>query len=428
VSAGEWGFAPGASAEEIAGGQEGGGSAVQPRGLEIWIVSQSYLPHYGGITEHAWHLAARLAARGHRVHLLTGNPDRAGRAPRDADPPGVEVVRWGRTLRVPSHGARACVTLAWPAGPTLKRLRRAQVVHLQSPLEPFLPLWALHHARGVKIGTFHTGGSRDHWGYRYFSGWLRGSALGLDRRLAVSAEAARFAAAHFPGEYLVVPNGVDLTRFAPPAGAAADGARPATEPAAGARILQVGRLDPRKGLAHLLEACGALRHACPPAGGIEPQLTLVGDGPERRWLWRQAAREGLRVRFAGAVARGELARFYAEADIFAAPATDGESFGVALLEAMAAGLPIVAADLPGYRETLAGSGAALLYPADSPAQLAQALACLAADAPRRRELGLAGSRFVRRYDWGTIARRVEEVYLEALDHHAARAGGPGPAL
>lgn len=400
---------------------------MHPRSLEIWIVSQSYLPHYGGITEHAWHLAARLAGRGHRVHLLTGNPDRTGSAPRDADPPGVEVVRWGRTLRVPSHGARACVTLVWPAGPTLERLRRAQVVHLQSPLEPLLPLWALRQAQGVKVGTFHTGGSRDHWGYRYFSAWLRGSALRLDRRLAVSAEAARFAAAHFPGPYVVVPNGVDLTRFAPAEGTTADETRRATEPAAGARILYVGRLDPRKGLAHLLEACGALCSARSPAGGLRPQLVLVGDGPQRGTLERQAVRRGLPVRFAGAVARGELARFYAEADILAAPATDGESFGVSLLEAMAAGLPIVAADLPGYRETLAGSGAAILYPADSPTQLAQALARLAADRPRRREMGLSGSRFVRRYDWATIAGRVEEIYLEALEQRASCAGGPGPA-
>ncbi len=383
---------------------------MESRALRIWLVSQSYLPYYGGITEHVWHMAERFAARGHHVRILTGNPVGNGHCAPDPDPAGVQVTRVGHTLRVPSNGARACVTFGRNLGSRIELSYNElpHIVHVQSPLEPFLPLWALHHLPGIKIGTFHTGGRRTHWGYRHFSRWLREPAGKLTVRLAVSREAARFVSQHFPGDYQIMPNGVDLARFMPP------GRRetPARESVGRGelRLLSVGRLDPRKGLDRVIAAVAALHQTLP-----RPlRLVVVGDGPERGHLGRCAQQAGLPVTFAGRVSRAELPRFYREADLLLAPSTDGESFGVSLLEAMAAGLPIVAAGIDGYRETLRDSGAALLYAPLSARDLTAALRALLSDPPRRREMGARGRAYVARFDWDLIASRVEEVYWEAL--------------
>jgi len=388
---------------------------VGQRSLEIWLVSQSYLPYYGGITEHVWHVAQRLAARGHRVSILTGRPLANGHPARDADPPGVTVHRLGRTLRVPSNGARACVTFGWGwrAQLAARRVAPPEIVHIHSPLEPLLPLWALRGLPGVKVGTFHTGGSQDHWGYRRFAARLGGPLAALRVRIAVSREAARYVSRHFPGEYRIVPNGVDTARFRPRAAA--------PPPAAELRVLFVGRCDPRKGLAALLEALALARRG-EGAGGARPRLSLrvVGEGPERPALERRARAAGLPVEFLGGIPRAELPDQYRAADIFVAPSTDGESFGVSLLEALASGLPVVASRIPGYAETLRDSGAALLVEPGSPRALSAALVALAGDPVRRASLGEQGRAFVRRFDWDRVAAEIESLYRGLL--------GPPPVV
>lgn len=394
---------------------------MEQRNLEIWLVSQSYLPYYGGITEHVWHVAQRLAARGHRVSILTGRPLANGHPAADRDPPGVAVHRLGRTLRVPSNGARACVTVGWGWRARLAALRLAppDIVHIHSPLEPLLPLWALRALPGVKVGTFHTGGSRDHWGYRHFATRLAGPMGELRARIAVSQEAARYVSTHFPGEYRIVPNGVDTARFRPHV--ASVSAAPTPE----LRLLFVGRCDPRKGLATLLDALALARRG---AGGADgrPRLSLrvVGDGPERRALERRARAADLPVEFVGGVPRGELPTLYRAADLFVAPSTDGESFGVSLLEALASGLPIVASRIPGYVETLRDSGAALLVEPGSAGALGAALLALAGDAALRARLGEQGRAFVRRFDWDRLATEIESLYWGLLGEPPAAARPP----
>jgi phosphatidylinositol alpha-mannosyltransferase len=417
------------------------------RSLDIWLVSQSYLPYQGGITEHVWHLARELARRGHRVSILTGRAALNGHPCSDPDPPGVRVIRLGHTLRVPSHGARACVTFGWNWHAKLRRLlpSRPEIVHIQSPLEPFLPLWVLRHAPGVKIGTFHTGGRHSHWGYRNFAPWLRRAADRLDARIGVSNEAARFVSRHFPARSEIIPNGVDLARFPPPAPAnchpEAGNRPPAPHPAESqpgeTRILFVGRLDPRKGLDVLLEAFAQLVRTGAPRStvprGIDPRgttprsagqrrlrLVIVGEGPLGSQLQRRVARLNLPVSFAGGVPRAELPRYYHEAELFVAPSSQGESFGVSLLEAMAAGLPILASDITGYRETLHGSGARF-FSASSKEDLCRALGNSLREPEQMHEIADRQRRFVRRYAWDTVAARIEDVYFQALTGSSARA-------
>ena len=369
--------------------------------LRISLVSQSYLPYHGGITEHVWHLSAELAARGHRVAILTGRPLRP-RPSADPDPPGVAVVRVGRTVRVPSNGARACVTCAWRGRPE-DALRRVlggdpDIVHIQSPLEPCLPLWALRNLGGLKVGTFHTAGERPHWGYRTCAPLLAAFARRLDHRIAVSATAARYVARHFPGDYEIIPNGIDPVRFAPTG----------EERKADGRLglLYVGRLDPRKGLPTLLDALE----------GLAPRahLTIVGTGPAGRTLRSRVRARSLPVTFRGALSRSELPACYRAADIFVAPSTDGESFGISLLEALASGRPVVAADIAGYRETLGQTRAGLLYPPGDAATLRRTLRELAGDPERRAAMGRTGRRVAQCYGWDHVTDRIEGVYQALL--------------
>ncbi len=381
--------------------------------LRICLVSQSYLPFHGGITEHVWHLAGALASRGHSVTILTGAPFRPMPIG-DPDPPGVTVRRVGRTVRLPSHGARACVTFGWGWRQSLKPLLKEgiDVVHLQSPLEPVLPLWALKYLPGVKVGTFHTGGDTPHWGYVHGARWLQTFAGRLDLRVAVSREARRFVSDRFPGSYEVIPNGVDLPRFAHPG--AGRPRRVAYGHLPRLRALYVGRLDPRKGLLTLLEALQRYRDLAAAHRWPTLEIDLVGDGPLRRVIDRRVARERLPIRCHGAQSRDALPSFYRDADIFLAPSEHGESFGISLLEAMASHLPMIAANISGYRETLAGSGAALLFQAGSPKALCEAMATMTRIPEQQVRMGEAGFDHVQRYAWPRVAAQVERAYLSCL--------------
>ncbi|MBD3235568.1 MAG: glycosyltransferase [Candidatus Eisenbacteria bacterium] len=399
--------------------------------LRIWLVSQSYLPYHGGITEHVWHLSDALARRGHAVTILTGSPLVPTAERCDADPPGVRVVRLGSTVRIPSHGARACVTLGWNWRGHLAPLRvpRPDLVHLQSPLEPFLPLWMLGKISEPKIGTFHTGGARPHWGYRRFARPLQRLVRRLDARIAVSREAARFARQHFPGTFQIIPNGVDLHRFgsAPrsPLSPSCHGPRPHPGDAAAApELLYVGRLDPRKGLPVLLDAVELLSARRVARGKAPARLTLVGSGPLRGKLERRARAAGLAVRFAGRVTRADLPGHYATADCFIAPSTDGESFGISPLEALATGLPVVASEISGYAEALQGAPTVRFFRAGDPVALAAALHEMlrlrsAADLWPAR--AAAARSFALRFDWSRIASLTEALYLRVLARHARSA-------
>lgn len=423
-----------------------GMQAMVPGPLRIWLVSQSYLPYHGGITEHVWHLSHELALRGHAVTILTGAPLPARSLGGDSDPPGVRLLRVGRTLRVPSHGARACVTLGWNWGAQLRGSNggRPDIVHIQSPLEPFLPLWMLHHAPGLKIGTFHTGGAQRHWGYQRFGPLLQRAVRKLDVRIGVSQEAVRFAGQHFPGHYEIIPNGVDTRRFGgrtngadagsfagPARGslAAREVARPAplgTDPPP-AQLLYVGRLDPRKGLPVLLEALRILRSQQATQALSDVRLTIVGCGPLRGELQQLARRNRLPVRFAGAVTRTDLPGYYAAADLFVAPSVDGESFGISLLEALAAGLPVAASAITGYRETLRGLRAARLSPPGDAGVLAGTIAELLAlrrSTDHWQSHRAAARRFAQRFSWPRIAAQTERIYERALRHAHRSAAAP----
>jgi len=292
---------------------------------------------------------------------------------------------------------------SWWRVADLLRTARFDILHMHEPLMPLVPWFALRQSTVPVVATFHTHREKGHrWYGRYH--WLLDPLMRrVHTRLAVSAAARRTVADAFPGDYQIVPNGIDVDRFRRPA------ARP-PEMASDLRfVLFVGRLEPRKGLDRLIRAMPAVQRHAPDA-----RLAVVGDGPDRAALEAAAREADVDVLFTGRVSDDLLPAYYRAADIVCSPALGDESFGIVLLEAMAAERPIVATRIEGYAEMLGGSGNARLVEIDDPPALAREIVGLLADSELRRALGASGAAFVRDYDWQSIARRLESIYRSIL--------------
>lgn len=381
----------------------------------IAIVSQSYYPVIGGVSEHVHYQAMELLRRGHDVTIVTGpigrDPLRSTRRrsfwslPTDSsfgselirqlEAAGGRIRRVGRTRTIVWNG-RTVTTVGEPGlGRELSRMdpEEFDLVHVHAPFEPFLPFACVQYFRSPIVGTFHTVGSGR--GLRFFRPWLQPIARRLRARIAVSEAAHRFVASDYPGDYDILPNGIDLSRFLP---------RSEVRRAADFRVLTVGRLDPRKGVDVLLRALSSGRVTS------TLQVRVVGSGPERNELETYARQRNLPVQFCGVVSEAELARALSWADLFVAPATFGESFGIVLLEAMAAGLPILASDIEGYRE-LTGQcfGVERARPGDAE-DWAGRLEQLSRDPDRRERMAAANLGFAQMYSWPKIVDQLETIY------------------
>jgi phosphatidylinositol alpha-mannosyltransferase len=343
----------------------------------------------GGVQAQVLGLGRALAAAGHGVVVVAPGPKGA------AQLGGLHVVGVGRSFTVRANGSLAPVA---PTPAAMLRTRRAlrdaaaDVVHVHEPLVPGPALAAATTSGAPVVGSFHRArASRTYVAYGHA---LRRVVRGLDDRVAVSAVArATLWAAAGPCECAILANAIDLERFA--------GAAPV--PAEAPTVLFVGRLEPRKGLGVLLEAYGGL------AG--DSRLRIIGAGPEAATLRRRYDHDR-RISWLGPVSDQELDRELSAAQVLAAPSLGGESFGVVLLEAMAAGTAVVASDIPGYR--LAAAGAAALVPPGDAAALRRALESLLSNAVERDRLVAAGRLVAARHSFGDLATAYEARYAALL--------------
>jgi phosphatidylinositol alpha-mannosyltransferase len=291
---------------------------------------------------------------------------------------------------------------------TLLRREQFDVIHLHEPLIPVLPYLVLLNSRSVNIATFHAFRASSPW-YTAFKPYMTFMMSRLDARIAVSAPARDFVSQYFQGPFDIVPNGIDVDRFhnMEPFPWARDGVP---------RILFVGRYnEPRKGFKYLLRAMPLVHQQFP-----EARLVVVGGGKPDQFEG-QMERYGVRnVDFIGLASPSDLPRYYASCDLFCAPSTSGESFGIVLLEAMAAGKPVVAGDIPGYRSVMTHGQEGLLVPPKDPYAMALALVRLLSDAPLRWRLAAAGRETANAYAWPEIASRVLSVYEHAADATTAQ--------
>lgn len=372
--------------------------------MKIALVSPYDYPYPGGVTEHVRNLAEQFMARGHEVHVIAPSSAQPGSMP--ALP---TVHRIGRPVSIPANGSVARITLPLRGYLQVKRLLTFQafdIVHLHEPMMPALPLAVLHHSPAINVGTFHAFGKSS---MAYFSAKQMLAPLfrRLHGKIAVSGPARDFVARHFPGDYRVIPNGIDYDRFATrlqPIDRFEDDRLD---------VLFVGRLEKRKGLEYLLRAWPAVHAEMPKA-----RLLVVGGGRRlekyRRWVREHAWHE---VHFIGHVSPADLVRYYQTSDVFCAPSTGQESFGIVLLEAMAAGRPIVASRIPGYAEVLEHGSEGLLVEPRNPAALAAGLLRLLRDADLRRAMSDRGRIKAADYDWSHVAERVLAFYDETIAAH-----------
>ena len=354
----------------------------------------------GGVTGHVAQLARELGRSGHEVQVLA--PHSPSREGLDAD----QFVPLGRSVPLPSGGSIARVCLSWWLLPKVKALLQREefdIVHLHEPMAPILPLSVLEYSHSVNIGTFHASYSHQYL-YTLTHPIIKRWHRRLHGGIAVSPAAQRYVNKAFPGDYKIIPNGIDVDHFtshADPWPQYSDGKT---------NILFVGRLEKRKGLKYLLEAYSRLKWDLP-----NIRLLVVGPGQPDRDSFRIIGARGLDdVVFVGKVSYDDLARYYATADIFCAPATGAESFGIVLLEAMAAGKPVVASDIEGYRCILSHGQQGLLFPRKDPEALANSLTLLIENPELGYSMGARGRQMVERYRWSVVASQVEEYYEECL--------------
>ncbi len=361
----------------------------------------------GGVQAHVLGLARGLRERGHHVEVLapaqahspggSGNPD---------NPPLPEFVTpAGRAVGVPYNGSIAplafgpvAVNRAW----RWLRDHDFDVLHLHEPAAPSLSLIVLALADRPVVATFHFATTRS-WALAAAHGLLQPTMEKITARIAVSPLARRVQVEYLGGDAVEIPNGVDVSCFTR--------ARPLPGyPRAGGTVGFVGRFgEPRKGMPVLLAALRTVART-----RLDLRLLVVGHGDAA--ALRRAAGPALasRIRVLGALGDEGKAAMLASVDVLCVPAIGGESFGIVLSEAMAAGTPVVASDLDAFRLVLDGGQAGVLVPTGSPAALSAALDALLDDPERRAVLAAAGRARAATWDWTVIARRVAQVYETAV--------------
>ncbi len=369
--------------------------------MKIALVSPYDYAHTGGVNVHISRLRDNFTSMGHQVKIIAPSSE-PSESSRDGD-----VLVFGRPIPIHASGSvvRSPVSPRLVFSSRIKDMLRREsfdVLHIHEPLMPTLATAVLHHASNeVTVGTFHASRARS-WGYPFWKPiCLQRWFDKLQGRIAVSSAAEEFVGRYFPAKYEIIPNGIDLPHFA-------GDVSPLEEFSDGKlNILFVGRMEKRKGFKYLLGAYEKVKREY-------PECRLIVVGPEGR-SWRKyrklASKHDLEdVVFAGYVPYEELPRYYKSADVFCSPATDKESFGLVLLEAMAVGKAVVASNIPGYAAVVSDRVDGLLVNSRDESDLARGILELLRDRELRESMGGMGRIKAADYGWETVAERVMSLY------------------
>jgi phosphatidylinositol alpha-mannosyltransferase len=365
--------------------------------MKIALVSPYDLSVPGGVNSHIHHLADNFIAKGHEVRLIAPASDVSRISPHS--------IVIGRPRPIPAGGSIARMAMSPRLANPVRRVLAEEafdVVHVHEPLVSFLPIQFLRFSTAINVGTFHAARDNGARLYHYTRRLLKACFRRLDGKIAVSQAAARLIAPHFPGYYNIIPNGVDIERFSAPR-------EPLPELMDGKiNILFVGRLEKRKGLRYLLRAYARIKALRPAV-----RLVIVGsaDPRQRRGYERWVSEAGLQdVQFKGFVPDEDLSRYHQSCHVFCAPNTGNESQGIILLEALAAGCPVVASNIDGFAGVLTHGVEGLLVTPKDAGGLADALIDLIDHPEQRRQMIEKGIERAQHFSWERVSQRVLTYY------------------
>ena len=363
--------------------------------MRIALVSPYDWSVPSGVNRHIGQLGAQFREWGHEITIL---------APA-SDPEGAEgdCIAMGRPLAVPASGSMARISFTWKGRAIESLLAEGafEIVHLHEPLMPLLPYQVLRQSQAVNVGTFHAAKEGGNRFYEYTRPLIRRWFRRLDGKIAVSPAATRLVGRYFPGYFNLIPNGIDFGHFA-----GEHAPLPEFDDDC-FNLLFVGRPEKRKGLKYALRAFRRIREAEP-----RSRLIVVGAGSFRRYERIVGADEN--VVFRSNVPYGELPRYHHSAHAFCSPATGNESQGIALLEAMAARLPVVASNIEGFAGVITNEVDGLLVPPKDDGAIADAVLSLRQDRDLREALAEQGQAQAAHYSWENVARRVMAYYERLL--------------
>ena len=382
--------------------------------MKIALVSPYDWAVPGGVNGHILSLTHHFQRRGHEVMVVAPTSRQTGR-----EPPWVKIIGHS-SIGLPASGSVANVSLSYNLGPRVKRLLAKEafdVVHIHEPFMPLLSFQFVRYSQATNIATFHAareGGSRP---YAYSKFIIQPWMKNIHGRIVVSFASRRMISRHFDDDFHVIPNGVECAQFAE--------ATPLPEYLDGKRnILYLGRLEKRKGLPTLLDAYRKLKRQAP-----DTRLIVVGgDGGLRAGAEKFVEQYGIEdVVFVGYVSEDEKARYYKTADVYCAPNTGGESFGLVLLEAMAAGTPVIASRIEGFSDVLTHEQEGLLAPPRNSDAWCESIKRLLDDAGAREAMGKAGAKTSQAFSWERMSALVLRYYEEVANRRQPSADSQQPS-
>lgn len=387
--------------------------------MKIAIVSPYDWSYPGGVRTHIERLSAELRSRGHSVRIITSASGSHGRTVEY----GIYKMGWAAPVRL--NGSVARVAISTDLKGALRRLltiEKFDIMHVHEPFASTLTLAIIRMAETFRIpvvATFHASSSQRSSGarlaYAMASPFLQSTFRKIDAAIAVSETAQQYVSRYFSGEYHVIPNGIDIARFAgdvPVLPQYQDDKR---------NVLFLSRMEPRKGLKFLLKAIPLVRKRMEAEGLPPVRFILVGDGPQRSRFQKYVQHNNWDdIVFAGFITDAEKPSYYKTADIYCAPSTGNESQGITLLEAMATGTPVIASDIPGYRTVITESDIGIMIPPKDPERLAWAICHLLRNEQTRAAYIKQGRLCAEGYDWRRVTTQIEQIYKEGVEHFIRR--------
>jgi len=397
------------------------------RKLKILILSDVYYPTPGGVSEHIFNFTKKMREKGHKVKIVAP----AGKNTELKPEYSKGVIRVGRAMMIKANNSVGRITIGWNIYHKVKaiiRNERWDIIHSHGPFAPVLPylahkFYSRENITGehitAKIATFHAS-FRKVKSYNIIRNYLQKRFKRIDGLIAVSEEAKNSVLQYFKGDFTIIPNGVDAKMFHPNLTAVKEFKKEDFN------IFFAGRFDKRKGINYLVQAFYFVLKAVPNAflwiGGGDKYRKL-GLEIIRRRITKKYPEYGRRISYLKFIPHKLLPNYFKSADLFCSPAIAGESFGIVLIESMAAGTPIVASNIPGYRDVVKHGEDGLLAEPKNVKDLAKQIIILAKDKKLRSKFSFNGRKKVEeKFVWDKVTNQVEDFYYKTLKEKYEKSG------